>query len=264
MIRRCWAFIACAIAPIAALAADTQQVTVRFTIDPVSGSVLQTRAIHVYLRTNVPDIVVTKVMLEPSEELLAVRPDLKAEPPNFTDVTNPAEHDELHPDIKGETELIFRWPNRPFWSPLQDWDLIFFEPGKQTLTLRHEEKPPVAGEPHQFSDPVEATFTAPRLAVTLGGAAGALALAVLRLIYRLRGADKSIAWLREAREALLAVFAGALIAGILTFLGDLLIEARLGVQLAATSWKGGFIIGLFSYKLGDVFAQKFWDEPQAR
>jgi hypothetical protein len=250
--------------PIVMSGAEIQQVTFRYSVDPASGSVLQSRAIHVYLRTGIADIVVTKIALEPSEELRSVRPDLKTEQPTFTNVTNPAEHDEIHPDAKGETELIFLWPSRPFWSPLKDWDLILFEPGKQTLTFRHEEKPPVVGEPHQFSGPIEATFTAPRLAVTLGGSAGALALALLRLIYRLRGGGKTVAWLSEFREAIIAVCAGALIAGILTFLGDLLIEARLGVQLAATSWKGGLIIGLFSYKIGDILAHKFWDEPEAR
>lgn len=245
-------------------AAEEQQVNVRYTVDPPSGSVLQARAIHIFLRTNAVDLVVSNILLEPSEELGAVRPDLSQLVGDFENVTKPSEHDEIHLDAKQETELIFRWPGTGFWSPLGSWKLMSFEPGKQTLTLRHVEEPPISGDAHQFSDPVEVNYTAPPLAVAIGGAAGALALALLRAIYRLRGAVASkVGWSAELREAAIAVCAGGLIAGILTFLGDLLSDRQLGVQIAATSWKGGFIIGLFSYKLGDFLAQKLWDEPAA-
>ena len=82
-------------------------------------------------------------------------------------------------------------------------------------------------------------------------------------VYRLWRSHQTVSWAAEIREVLIAVCAGGLIAGVLTFLGDLVTEKQFGVQIAATSWKGGFIIGLFAYKLGDFLAQKLWDEPAA-
>jgi hypothetical protein len=240
-----------------------EDVTITSIVDPAAASVLHSRAIHIYLRANKPDVVVSNVALSLNEELSAVRPDLKKEAMSFENLTNSREMDEIHLDVTKKTELLFHYRSRSFWSPLSDWNLITFEPGMQKLTLRYELNPPVTGPSVGLSEPVEVMITAPALSVTVGGAAGALALALLRFIYRLRKADGPIHWRAEFLETVIAVFAGGLIAGILTFLGALLKDANLGVEIAATSWKGGVIIGLFSYKLGDILAQKLWDQPEA-
>lgn len=237
-------------------------VAVRHIVDPPSASVLQSRAIHVFLRANRPDVFVSDISLSLSEELRVARADLGAETIPLTEIKGASLAARLALSETVEKELIFRYQPGPFWAPLRNANLLRFEPGQQFLAFRAKAEAYPLTQSADIDLPLALVTTAPTLAIMLGGACGALLLALLRVVYRhLRSKGKSIGWQAELRECIVAVSAGGLIALTMTFVGGLLSHPNFGIQLAATSWQGGIIIGLFSYKVGDFLAQKLWDEP---
>jgi hypothetical protein len=255
------ALVALAISAVPLFADESTDVAIRCVIDPKTDSVLQSRTIHIYVHGIKPNVTLTDIRLSLNEVLRRSRPDLTtALRPNGYSETTEAH---LGQGTK-EFELVFDYPAGRFSSPLANFDLVQLEPGTQTLNFEAgSQAPPQPSSQPITPLPVEFPISAPMLSIMLGGCAGALALALLRFIYRLRSKRESVQWKREAAEALIAIGAGALIAWTLTFVGGLVSGDKLGIQISATSWKGGVIIGLFSYKIGDLLAQKLWDQPSA-
>ena len=138
---------------------------------------------------------------------------------------------------------------------------MMFEPGSRKLEFRAQVQNPVTGGTSKIIKFVDLDVQAPTLAVTLGGAVGAVFLVMLRVLYhRLRPTrGKKRGWKRELSEAAIALVAGTMIAFTLTFVGGLLSNRALGIQIAATNFRGGFLIGLFSYKIADIWAKKLWE-----
>ena len=164
---------------------------------------------------------------------------------------------------KTRCELKFKFTGVSRWDGLRNWSRITLNPGVQTLNFQANETEPTGNTVEHIDEQLDFDVRAPELAVVLGGALGALMLALLRMIYRLRPGTQRIDWPREIKEAIIAVCGGAVIAWSLTFVGGLISDAKLGVQISATSFKGGVIIGLLSYKIGDLLAQKLWKAPKA-
>jgi hypothetical protein len=262
-----WAALLSAAVVLTSYGENGGDVTIRYKVDPSSGSILKRREIHVFVRGRLSDLTLKDVELKPSVTLKDARPDLEdALPGKYFDETGPrTDLTEVHLPDNSDLEFIFEYKRGSVWAPLRNPALMTVEPSTQQLTLSAQVKSPVANvNPPlpSLDEPVEFAVTAPSLAVTFGGAVGALALAFLRLVYRLRAGGPKVDWRSEVREGTIAICGGALIAWSLTFLGGLLSDASLGVQISATSFKGGVIIGLLSYKIGDLLAQKLWDKPK--
>jgi hypothetical protein len=239
---------------------EPRDVAFHYSIDPPSASILHSRAIHIYVRGNKPDLTLTNITLRPNQILGSTRPDIGETLP-FSNASEGSNNpSEVHlGDGKHDVELIFKYKSGSFWMPLRHSELMILEPGAQKLTFTAQVREPMNSNVFRSTtDSIEMFFAAPDLAITIGGAVGALTLAFLRLVYRFRAAPERLSLSVELREGLFAILGGGLIAWTLTFLGGILSGTNLGIEIAATSWKGGVIIGLFSYKLGEVLAQKLW------
>ncbi len=268
MKARCWGYAVLMTAAIVlpSYGEKGSDVTIRYNVDPSSGSILKRREIHVFIRGRLPDLTLTNIQLKPTVTLKDARPDLEDPlPGKYVDETGQKlDLTEVHLPEKSDIEFVFDYKSGSAWAPLRNQALMSVEPGTQQLTLNAQIKSPVAGvDPKPLDEPLEFAVTAPSVAVTFGGAVGALALALLRFVYRLRVGGEKVEWRQEVREGIIAICTGALIAWSLTFLGGLLSDANLGLQISATSFKGGVIIGFLSYKIGDLLAQKLWDKPKA-
>jgi hypothetical protein len=244
-----------------------RDIAFRYKVDPPSASILNRRVVQIFLRGNKPDITLTEIILVPNVALTSARPELGAtlKGKNVTEGGDLSDISEVHlGDGKREVELLFEYPSGSGWSPLCNFELTQLEPGPQSLVFKAKAQTATAeAKPMEpLSESVEFNITAPTLSITLAGMAGAMTLALLRFLYRLRGGTQKMTLRVEAREALIAICAGGLIAFSLTYLGGLLSGSEFGIQISATSWKGGFIIGLFSYKIADLIAQKLWEKEK--
>jgi len=250
---------------------DTRDVAFHYKVDPESVSILRRREIHVYVRGNRPDLTLTHIFLKPGVELEDFRRDAFDEivttkgsktlslPCKTSDGEAVGEAKEIHlGDGKTEIELIFSFSEGQFWSPCWNRRLNWIEPGLQDLEFQANIESESHGAAKTLKEPIHLSATAPALSVTLGGVLGAFGLALLRFVYRLREGSREVDWRAERREGLIAIVGGAIIAWALTFIGGILDSAKLGIEIAATSCKGGVIIGFFSYKIGDLLAQKLW------
>jgi hypothetical protein len=157
-----------------------------------------------------------------------------------------------------EVELTFEYPKGSFWLPLKNLGLANFEPGVHKLEFRAQAQNPLFPNSAKVLKYVDFDVQAPALVVCLGGAAGGLFLSLYRTgrrVLRPR-TKKRITLIRQLVEAGIATALGGTTAIILSFVGGFLTNKALGLQIAATSFSGGFIIGLLSSSIADMWPKK--------
>jgi hypothetical protein len=244
-------------------AEEVRNAAVRYSIDPSSASILKRREIHLYVKGTNADVILNHITLEPNVTLKSVRPELDSLPCSYVNqIGEEVECGDIKLKGLAQIELKFEFKPASGLDALRNWSQITLEPGTQSLHFQAKEQQSLGNTVEEIDQSLDFDVKAPAIAVVIGGAAGALLLAALRMIYRLRPGTRTVDWFQEMKEALIAICGGAVIALSLTFLGGLLSDAKWGVQISATSFKGGVIIGLLSYKIGDLLAQKLWKAPR--
>jgi hypothetical protein len=239
-------------------AQDARNIGFKYWVEPVSASVLKARSIHIVLRNDGPaDVSIIQIELRLDTDLIAARQDLISPVLPCVGRTD-AYRIEQQLAAGKEVELVFQYPKGAFWWPLGNLDLMTFDPAVHKLEFMALVQNPLTRAGAKMTKAVDFDCQTPPLAVTLGGGVGALSLVVLRFIYHLRKSRAKFSWKNELREAVLALAAGIVIAAVLTGVGGFLSNRAWGIQVAATNFKGGFIIGLFSYKIADFWATKLW------
>lgn len=240
-------------------AQDARNIGFQCWVDTGSASVLKGRLVHVVLRNDGPaDVSIVQIELRLDADLATARDDIAKHVLPCLGRADPYRVEEQLAAGK-EVELLFQYPKAAFWHPLCNLDLLTFDPGVHKLEFRAQVQNPLTRVGAKMIKSVDMDCQAPPLSVALGGAVGALALVLLRFTYHLRKAQGDFTWKNELREALLALIAGIVIAAALTAVGGFLSNRAWGIQIAATNFRGGLIIGLFSYKIADIWAKKLWE-----
>lgn len=237
---------------------EVPHVSFEAAVEPVTASVLRPRRVRVLLRNDgQADVSLVRVEVRTDPDITSARRDLPRELLPCVRCMDPNRVEQQIPAGK-EVEILFDYPRGSFWLPLRNLDLAVFEPGLHKLQFTAQAQNPVTQQMARLSKTIDIDMQAPVLSIMLGGAVGALILAVLRALYRLRGAQAKLTLKIEIREAAIAIVAGILVAFVLTFAGGLLNSRALGIQFAATSFKGGLLVGIFSYKIADLLASRLW------
>jgi hypothetical protein len=238
---------------------QSPHVSFQYSIDPVTASILRGRRIHVVLRNEgTTDVSIIRIQLKLDADLLNARRDLDNA---FLPCSGHEKSNSIEEQLAAgkEVELVFDYPTGSFSLPLWNLDLATFEPGVHKLEFRAQVQNPVTNIIVPLAKSVDLDVQAPPLGIILGGAIGALIFTLVRAAYhRSRKDCNKPPLLTELYQAGWTILAGGLIALILTFAGGLLSNRIIGLQIAATSFKGGVIIGLCSFKLGDVLAKALW------
>lgn len=241
-----------------ARAQEATGVFFQYSVDPPTTSVIKPRRIRILLRNEgIADVSIVQIALTLGAELADARDDI----PPLLPCPGRIDPFRLEEQLAAgkEVELTFEYPRGSFWLPLTNLELLVFEPGSRKLEFSAQIQNPLNGHSSKMVRTIDFDAQAPTLAVTLGGAVGALLLVLLRALWHLRPSrGRKRSFKRELYEAGIALGAGTVIAFILTFVGGFLSNRALGLQIAATNFRGGFVIGLFSYKIADLWAKKLW------
>jgi hypothetical protein len=240
------------------LAQDTLGITFQYRVDPPTGSLLKARLIHVTLRNDGPgDVSIIQVELKLDADLSFSREDLRKQQLPCKSCKDPYRIEQQVASGK-EIELTFEYPKGSFWLPLRNLELSNFEPGVHKLEFRAQVQNPLSPNSAKIMKYVDFDVQAPALVVCLGGAAGGLFLSLYRTgrrILRPRS-KKRIVWARQLFEAGIALTLGATTALTLSLVGGFLTNKALGLQIAATSFSGGFIIGFLSCSIADMWPNR--------
>ena len=239
-------------------ARDSFDITFQYRVDPATGSVLKRRLIHVTLHNEGPaDVSIIQVQLKLDADLSSARDDLRRPQLACKSCKDPYRIEQQIASGK-EVELTFEYPAGSFWLPLQNLELTRFAPGVHKLEFRAHVQNPLSTNSARILRYIDFDVQASALIVSLGGAAGGLFLALFRTGRReLRPRTKKrVALKRQLFEALITTAIGGMTALTLTLVGVFLSNKALGLHVAATSFNGGFIIGVLSSSIAEIWPKK--------
>lgn len=155
------------------------------------------------------------------------------------------------------------------WFEISSWSDLFFVPGDYVIRctiefgLKRDQN-----ERRYMQETVKVRLEPPLRSIVIGGATGALLLAIFVPAYRIRDALRSEAWsflevlskfARTLGAGLLSYFVGGtVVTTIAVLLLQRLQDLELPVSLSINDYFGGLALGLFSFKVGDVLHERFF------
>lgn len=137
---------------------------------------------------------------------------------------------------------------------------LLFTPGEYVVSAEVEYVEPPDASPQSMYTTYQLSLKPPLSAVLRGGVLGALLLAIFVPAYRvLHGRTAEATRARSAlQQAATFLVAGSVVSIIAILLLQRVGGLELPVNVAVNDYLGGVIIGLFSYKIGDVLFQQFF------
>jgi hypothetical protein len=139
---------------------------------------------------------------------------------------------------------------------------LFFLPGDYVVRVEVEFKP-AAGFLQSTYATHNVTLAAPLNSLLRGAVLGAILLAIFVPTYRrLRASNRQRrSWKDLLGQGLMFLISGSVVGVTAILLLQRMGDLALPVTVAVNDWLGGIVIGLFSYKIGDVlYKQLFEDE----